>query len=55
MTATGLTENASRAGSARIGCGFITWSLAEQAALLDRALAHQPAAIMLSFGDPRAR
>jgi nitronate monooxygenase len=42
-----------RAGNARIGCGFITWSLAERPQVLDRALAHQPAAIMLSFGDPR--
>jgi nitronate monooxygenase len=39
------------AGNARIGCGFITWSLAKQPALLDRALDHAPAAIMLSFGD----
>jgi len=42
-----------RAGNARIGCGFITWSLAKHPQVLDRALAHQPAAIMLSFGDPR--
>jgi len=42
-----------RAGNARIGCGFITWSLAKHPRVLDRALAHQPAAIMLSFGDPR--
>lgn len=42
-----------RAGNARIGCGFITWSLASRPELLKRALAHQPAAIMLSFGDPR--
>jgi nitronate monooxygenase len=42
-----------RAGNARIGCGFITWSLAKDPELLDRALVHQPAAIMLSFGDPR--
>lgn len=42
-----------RAGNARIGCGFITWSLAKQPDILDRALAHGPAAIMLSFGDPR--
>ena len=40
-----------RAGNARIGCGFITWSLAKHPQVLDRAL--QPAAIMLSFGDPR--
>jgi nitronate monooxygenase len=42
-----------RAGNARIGCGFITWSLAKRPQVLERALAHQPAAIMLSFGDPR--
>jgi nitronate monooxygenase len=39
------------AGNTRIGCGFITWSMAKQPALLDRALDHAPAAIMLSFGD----
>ena len=42
-----------RAGNARIGCGFITWSLAKRPEVLERTLAHQPAAIMLSFGDPR--
>jgi nitronate monooxygenase len=42
-----------RAGNARIGCGFITWSLAERPRILDLALAHRPAAVMLSFGDPR--
>ncbi len=42
------------AGNARIGCGFITWSLARNPALLTQALAHAPAAMMLSFGDPRA-
>jgi nitronate monooxygenase len=41
------------AGNARIGCGFITWSMAENPALLADALAHAPAAMMLSFGDPR--
>src|SRR5438309_826935 len=40
------------AGNARVGCGFITWSLAKRPEVLDRVLAHQPAAIMLSFGDP---
>jgi nitronate monooxygenase len=34
-----------------VGCGFITWGLAERPELLDVALAHKPAAIMLSFGD----
>lgn len=42
-----------RAGNGRIGCGFITWSLAKQPQLLDRALQRSPAAVMLSFGDPR--
>ncbi len=42
-----------RAGNARIGCGFITWSIAKRPQILKRALAHRPAAIMLSFGDPR--
>ncbi len=41
------------AGRARVGIGFITWSLARQPQLLDLALEHKPAAVMLSFGDPR--
>jgi nitronate monooxygenase len=41
------------AGNARIGCGFITWSVAKNIEVLHRALAHRPAAVMLSFGDPR--
>ena len=39
------------AGNQRIGCGFITWALAERPQLLDLAMAHEPAAVMLSFGD----
>jgi nitronate monooxygenase len=35
----------------RVGVGFITWSLRRQPELLDMALAHAPAAILLSFGD----
>ena len=42
-----------RAGNARIGCGVITWSLAKRPESLDGVLAHKPAAVMLSFGDPR--
>jgi nitronate monooxygenase len=34
------------------GIGFITWSLAKRPELLDVALAAQPSAVMLSFGDP---
>jgi nitronate monooxygenase len=42
-----------RAEGARVGIGFITWSLARQPGLLDLALSYKPAAVMLSFGDPR--
>ncbi|MDT5222515.1 MAG: nitronate monooxygenase, partial [Mycobacterium sp.] len=37
---------------ARVGYGFITWSLAASPELLDIVLAQQPATVMLSFGDP---
>lgn len=37
----------------RIGCGFITWKLDENASALDWALEQRPVAVMLSFGDPR--
>ncbi|OBG95912.1 oxidoreductase [Mycobacterium sp. E3251] len=46
-----LRREFERADGARVGCGFITWSLARQPELLNEALARQPAAIMLSFGD----
>lgn len=39
------------AGNHRVGCGFITWELAENPDYLDIAIAHSPAAILLSFGD----
>jgi nitronate monooxygenase len=41
------------AGGAKVGCGFITWSLARKPALLEEVLDQQPAAVMLSFGDLR--
>jgi nitronate monooxygenase len=41
------------AGNHRVGCGFITWALAEQPDRLDLALRYTPAALMLSFGDAR--
>ncbi len=47
-----LRREFAAAANARIGCGFITWSLAKRPELLDLALEHQPVAIMLSFGDP---
>ena len=37
----------------RFGVGFITWSMAKQPKLLDLVLERKPAAVMLSFGDPR--
>jgi nitronate monooxygenase len=38
---------------ARLGCGFVTWKLDEDAAALDWVLTQKPCALMLSFGDPR--
>jgi nitronate monooxygenase len=46
-----LTRELDAATDARIGVGFITWSLAKQPQLLQLALARRPAAIMLSFGE----
>lgn len=46
-----LERQFAAAGSARVGCGFITWSMAREPALLDQVLARQPAALMLSFGE----
>ena len=39
------------AGNAPVGVGFITWSVMRQPALIEQALAHRPAAFMVSFGD----
>lgn len=47
-----LDEQFRAAGNAPVGCGFITWSLAENPHLLDQVLDHKPRAIFLSFGDP---
>lgn len=46
-----LKKELDAAGDARIGVGFITWSLARQPRLLDLTLEHRPAAVFLSFGD----
>lgn len=48
-----LRREFDHADGARIGCGFITWSLARDPRALDLALARRPATIMLSFGDLR--
>lgn len=47
-----LEPELAKAGNQRVGCGFITWALAERPDALDLALDHGPAALMLSFGDP---
>jgi nitronate monooxygenase len=39
------------AGNHSVGCGFITWALAERPESLDLAVRYHPAAIMLSFGN----
>src|SRR5918912_1225122 len=49
-----LEQEFTAAGNARVGCGFITWSLAKKPDLLDLVLRHRPTAVMLSFGDPSA-
>ena len=41
------------ADTGRVGCGFITWKLDEDASALDWVLERKPRAVMLSFGDPR--
>src|SRR6185369_9491681 len=46
-----LKRELDAAGEARVGVGFITWSMAKQPRLLDVALERKPAAAMLSFGD----
>jgi nitronate monooxygenase len=46
-----LRRELAEASDARVGVGFITWSLARQPHLLDLALERKPPAVMLSFGD----
>ena len=47
-----LARQFQEAGSAAVGCGFITWSISSKRDLVDLALQRQPKALMLSFGDP---
>jgi nitronate monooxygenase len=35
-----------------VGCGLITWNLANNPQLLDLVLEYEPVAVMLAFGDP---
>ena len=46
-----LHSQIARAEGARVGYGFITWSLARNPEVLDIALEQRPAAVMLSFGE----
>ncbi|MGN6334652.1 NAD(P)H-dependent flavin oxidoreductase [Mycobacterium sp.] len=46
-----LRSQIARAEGARVGYGFITWSLAGNPGVLDIALEQRPAAVMLSFGE----
>lgn len=46
-----LEPELAAAGNQRVGCGFITWALAQRPDALEVALGHMPAALMLSFGD----
>lgn len=39
------------AGNAAVGCGVITWKLAQSPEVLDAILAHKPRALLFSFGD----
>jgi nitronate monooxygenase len=49
-----LARQFALAGGSRVGCGFITWALADDPAALYKALQHlRPVAVLLSFGDPR--
>ena len=48
-----LDEQFAAASGARVGVGFITWSLRKSPSLLTDVLRHRPVAVMLSFGDPR--
>ncbi|MDB6144466.1 MAG: 2-nitropropane dioxygenase [Pseudomonas sp.] len=48
-----LVQEFKEAKDARVGCGFITWSMARDPSLLERALSYKPAAMMLSFSDPK--
>lgn len=48
-----LRREMDAAGEARVGVGFITWSMAKRPKLLDIALERKPPAVMLSFGEVR--
>ena len=48
-----LAEQFAAASDERVGVGFISWSLRKSPSVLTDILKFRPAAVMLSFGDPR--
>ena len=46
-----LNREMDAAGDARVGVGFITWSMTKRPKLLDMVLERSPPAVMLSFGE----
>ncbi len=48
-----LTREMDAAGDARVGVGFITFSMAKKPGLLELVLERRPPAVMLSFGEVR--
>jgi nitronate monooxygenase len=48
-----IKKELAAAGNTRVGVGFITWALDKNPEALDVALAAQPPAVMISFGEPR--
>lgn len=48
-----IAEQFALAGNQSVGCGFITWSLEKNQQALDETLERSPAAVFLSFGDPK--
>jgi nitronate monooxygenase len=48
-----LEQQFAAAAGEKVGVGFITWSLRKSPSMLTDVLKHRPAAVMLSFGDPR--
>jgi nitronate monooxygenase len=47
-----IDQQFAAADGERVGIGFITWSAAQNPAVMTTALHHKPPAVMLSFGDP---
>jgi nitronate monooxygenase len=47
-----IDEQFEAAQGERVGIGLITWSAAQNPAVIATALKHEPSAVMVSFGDP---